>query len=395
MLGLTLMCFTGLTSVWVDKIMFSALSTIEECLISYESISDEPFYFCFTFMTDLPPGYPYQSITAPFGSSFPPYHIPKPTAANTEVVPPHRSRSPASAASLPSAHLHSRLLDTDIKPQKLEPSKTGSFLKQEPGVEQHQLDMTPEPLGPLRRSRSPVRANQDREGDRETLKPQPLPLHVSSPPLQQGEREVREEEKEGGQIKMEVSSYSCQAAYPLPPPLTGAKPKAEVIKEPDRTRYPLCIATDSDSQKSAQMCGSLEQTTSVVCEPQQPDTPIKSHTPSQKESVTETPIYPPASNSPLPLLIGPEDPMAGMLALLTASEMAQAGPRTPPAPTLIPQTEDPPVGSDCCSTGPLEMVALEGMALLSQMAQREIESINLEQGERGSEKVRGEKCENK
>lgn len=181
---------------------------------------------------------------------------------------------------------------------------------------------------------------------------------------------------------MEVSSYSCQAAYPLPPPLARAEPKAEVIKEPERTRYPSCIVTDSDSQESAQMCGSLEQTASVVCEPPRSDTPIRSHTPNQIESVTETPVYPPSCDSPLPLLIGPEDPMAGMLALLTASEMAQAGRRTPPAPTLIPQTEDPPLGADCYSAGPLEMVALEGMALLSQMAQRERESISLEQGER-------------
>lgn len=358
-------------------------------MIVYESKS---FYFYFTFMTDLPPGYPYQSITAPFGSPYPPYHIPTPTAANTEVVQPHRSRSPASPVPLPSAHLHSRLLDADIKPQKLEASKTGSFLKQEPGVE-HQLDMTPEPLGPLRRSRSPVRASQDREEDGQALKPQPLALHAPSPPPQQSKRleEVREEEKEGGQIKMEVSSYSCQAAYPLPPPLVGAEPKAEVIKESEQTRYPSCIVTDSDSQQSAQMCTSLEQTASVLCEPQQPDTPISSHTPNQKESVAETPIYPPASDSPLPLLISPEDPMAGMLALLTASEMAQTGRRTPSAPTLLLQTEDPPAGTDRCTAGPLEMVALEGMALLSQMAQREMESISLEQGERRTKKVIAER----
>lgn len=326
-------------------------------------------------MTDLPPGYPYQSITAPFGSPFPPYHLPAPTGANTEVVPPHRSRSPASAAPLPSAHLHQRLLDADIKPQKLDLSKTGSFLKQEPGVEPPPLDMTPEPLGPLRRSCSPALTRED---DREVLKPQtqPLPLLVPSPPplLSERREEVREEEKEGGQIKMEVSSYSCQAAYPPPPLLTEAEPKPEVIKDPER--YPPCIAADSDSQES------LEQITSAVCEQEQPDTPINSHTPCQKESVTETPVYPPpAADSPLPLLIGPEDPMAGMFALLAASEMAQARPCTPPAPTLLPQIENPPMGAAYSGAGALEMVALEGMALLSQMAQREMENMSLEQGE--------------
>lgn len=335
--------------------------------------------------SDLPPGYPYQSITAPFGSPFPPYHIPAPTGANTEVVPPHRSRSPAPAAPLPSAHLHSRLLDADIKSQKLEPSKTGSFLKQEPDVDQPLLDLTPEPLGPLRRSCSPVitAAGQRREGHREAAKPkpQPLPLHVPSPPPQQSERldEVREEDKEGGPIKMEVSSYPCQAAYPLPPPpLIEAEAKPEVIKDPEQ--YPSCIAADPDNRESAQMCASREQTASTACEQERPDTQISSLAPGQKESATETPVYPPpASNSPLPLVIGPEDPMAGMLALLTASEMAQARPGTPPAPTLVPQIENQLDRADCSGTGALEMVALEGMALLSQMAQQEMENISMEQ----------------
>lgn len=72
--------------------------------------------------------------------------------------------------------------------------------------------------------------------------------------------------------------------------------------------------------------------------------------------------------------------MAGMFALLTASEMARARPSTPPTPTLIPQIENPPGGPDCSSAGALEMVALEGMALLSQMAQQDMEHISLDQG---------------
>ncbi len=341
--------------------------------------------FCFTVLTDLPPGYPYQSITAPFGSPFPPYHIPAPTGADTEVLPPHRSRSPASASPLPSVHLHSRLLDADIKPQKLETSKTGSFLKQEPGVEQPQLDVTAEPLGPLRRSCSPVLTSQTREQHEEAPKPMPqsLSLHAPSPPPQPTERleEVQEEEKEEGQIKMEASSYSCQVAYPLPPPLTKAEPKSEVVKDPEG--YSSCITADSDSLESTQMCTSLDQTASSVSEQEQTDTPISSLASAQKESVTEAPACAPpsTSNSPLPLVSGPEDPMAGMLALLTASEIARARPSTPPAPTLIPQIENAPVGADCSSAGALEMVALEGMALLSQMAQQEMEHISLEQGE--------------
>ncbi|KAL6103290.1 tnrc18 [Pungitius sinensis] len=328
--------------------------------------------------SDLPAGYPYQSITAPFSSPFPPFHIPPLTAANTEIVPPHRSPAP-----LPSAPLHSRLLDADVKPQKLESSKTGSFLKQEPDVEQPRLDVTPQLVGPLRRSCSPVLPSQDREEGGEAPKPQsqPLPLLAPSPPRLQCERreEVREEEKDTGQIKMESSSHSCQAAYLLPPPLTEAEPKPEVIDGPEQ--YPSCIAADSERQELSQPRRPLGEIPSApVCEHERPATPTRPHTPSNKESVKETPVYPPpAAEPPLPLVIGPEDPMAGLFALLAASEMAQARPNTPPILTLIPPIDSSPMGADCSSTGALEMVALEGMALLSQMAQREMEHIRLEQ----------------
>lgn len=329
-------------------------------------------------MTDLPPGYPYQSITAPFGSPFPPYHIPTPTGENAEAVPPRRVCSPALAAPLPSAHLHSRLLDTDIMPQKLEQSKSASFLKQEPDVEQGKLDITPEPLGPLQQSCSPAQVTQDNDDDREPPKPQPqpLPLHVPSPPPQRARGlEIREEEKEEGQIKIEVSAYSCLTAYSEPPTLTEAEPKSKVIKDPDQTHYAECISTDSDRQELSQTCASLDQTTSASCEQEQPDSPVILDAPSPKESLVDPPLYPlPAPTSPLPLVISSEDPMAGMLALLTASEIVHPLSITPPAPTLIPQIES------CSTAGPMEMVALEGMALLSQMAQQELENSHKEQG---------------
>lgn len=175
---------------------------------------------------------------------------------------------------------------------------------------------------------------------------------------------------------MEASSHCCQAAYHLPPPLTEAEPKPELIIDPEQ--YPSCTAPNSDGRESSRVCPSLEEITSAACEQEQPDTPINPHTP----SLRETPVYPLlTSNSPLPLVMGPEDPMAGMFALLAASEMALARPNTPPALTLVQQIENSPMGADCSSTGALEMVALEGMALLSQMAQREMEHIRLEQGE--------------
>lgn len=320
-------------------------------------------------MTDLPHGYPYQSIAAPYGSPYPPYHVPAASAANTEVVPPHRSCSPAAAAPLPSAHLlHSRLLDADVKPQKLEPSKTSSFLKQEAGTERPLLDMTPDHRGPRR-------GLPEDHGDPKP-QTQPLPLLVPGPPRLLSERpeEVGRKDEEVGQIKTEASSYS----YPPPPPLTKVEPKPEVIRDPGQFS-PCAAAAISDRRSSSQTCPPLERIPGAACEREQPDARIHSLAPGPKEHVNEAPAYPPPpSVSPLPLVIGPEDPMAGMFALLAASEMAQARPDTLPTLTLIGHASS---GADRSSTGALEMVALDGMALLSQMAQREMEHIRLEQGE--------------
>lgn len=246
-----------------------------------------------------------------------------------------------------------------------------SYLKQESGTVQRRHDVVPESAGPLCQSCSPVLAKQDREDGSDVAKPQLLPLQVSSPPQQQCER--LEEEKEEGPIKMEVSSYSCKASYPRPP-LTQAEPQPEVIRAPEG--YLSWTPTDPHTQESVLM--SQEPTSTSACAEKQPDAVIKLLTPSQRDLGSESPVTsPPISNSTLPV---PEDPMAGMFALLTASEMARARPRTP-APALTTQMESSPLTPDCSSTGALEMVALEGMALLSQVAQQEMQPLSQDQGE--------------
>ena len=293
------------------------------------------------------------------------------------------------AAPLLSAHRTSRLLDADVKSQKLEPSKTGSFLKQEPGEERPELDAAPEPLAPLRQSCSPVPAGPELEVSRPAPMPQsqPLPLRLPSPPLQQGQGpgKVREEEEQGGPIKIEVSSYSCQAAYDLPPSRAEAESETQISQEPDRATYPPVLTADSDDQELSRMRAAVEQSTSAACEQEQLDTPVAPLPPSQRESVPEPVCPPSAPSSPLPLVLGPEDPMGGMLALLAASEMARARPGSPPAPTLVSQAETPPAAPEG-GAALLEMVALEGMALLSQMAQHEIHHISQEQGKLSQEK---------
>lgn len=250
-----------------------------------------------------------------------------------------------------------------------------AYLKQETGTVQRRHDVMPESPSPLCRSCSPVVAKQDRDDGSDVAKSQLLPIQVSSPPQQQSERleDVRKEEKEGGPIKMEVSSYSCKASYPLPP-LTEAEPQPEVVRAPEG--YRSWTAAEPQTQESALM--SQEQSSTSACAEKQPDTAINLLTPSQRELGSESPVTsPPVSNSALPV---PEDPMAGMFALLTASEMARAHPCTP-SPTLTTQMESSPVTPDCSSTGALEMVALEGMALLSQVAQQEMEPLSQDQGE--------------
>lgn len=319
----------------------------------------------------LPPGFPFQSITAPFGSALPPYHASAPAAAAADVVPVHPTRAPLSFASLPSAL--SRILDADVRPQKAELSKL-PYLKQETGTGQRRHDVAPQSPSPLCRSRSPVLAKQDREDGGEVAKP-PLPsLQVSSPPRRECERleEVREEEKEGGPIKMEASSYPCKASYPLAP-LTDAQPQAEV-GAPEG--YPPWTAAEPQTQESALV--SREPTSTSARAEKQPDAAIHLLPARQGETGRDSPpASPPTSHSASPL---PEDPMAGMLALLTASEMARARPCSP-APTLPAQGDTCAGPPDCSSTGALEMVALEGMALLSQAAQQSTEPHGPDQGE--------------
>lgn len=312
--------------------------------------------------TDLPPGYPYQSITAPFASAFPPYHIP-PAGMNMNLLAPHpSSRSPPLGPPPPLLPpLHRSHLEEDVKPRKAEPSEIPSVLKQEPDV-----DHAPRPLPPLRLSCNPELPGEDQLPllSHRVLSPPP------PPPLQQQQEvervEVEEVEKEERLvIKVEVSSY--------PVPLLHAEAKPELAR--DAEGYPACTS-------AAPLSPSLEST--AVCPPQEqacnlktrPDTPIdRLLTPSPLEVIEESPERPPRPSSCTSS--SSEDPMAGLLALAAASEMAGVRAATPPIPTLLPQVEDP----DCCTTGALEKVALEGMALLSQMAQQELENMRQERGE--------------
>lgn len=217
-------------------------------------------------------------------------------------------------------------------------------------------DALPEAPSPLCRRCSPKR---DREDSGEAARPE---LRLSSPPQQERERpeEVGKEEEESGPIKMEASSYPCKPSYPLPPH-TEAQPQPEAVRAPEG--YPPRTAAEPQSQGAA--LTSPEHTSTSARADKQPDHAVDLLAPRQGEIGRDSPpTSPPIAKPTLPV---PEDPMAGMLALLAASEMAPAHPCSPaPTPTV---------------SGALEMVALEGMALLSQVVQQDVEPLSPDRGE--------------
>ncbi|CAB1350380.1 unnamed protein product, partial [Coregonus sp. 'balchen'] len=330
---------------------------------------------------DITPGYPYQSITAPFGAPFPPRPLTQPAGLNTH--PP--------VSTLP------RATAPDVKPRgpELRPDQ-GTSLKRDPDQEPPQLGMSPAALGPLLQTSGPLTLSHvERDGEpslkhthlththtqlhtHPSLKhthlththtqlhtphaslpsaPQPCaPLPPTHPQERQTEEEEEEEEEEeAGAVKTEVSTYGCRAAYQLPPSVPEkVEIKPEVTKKLSPARYPSCTTTASSER--------------LTFRPS-PDTHPHTSSP---------PPLSPSPPPPSPLNIVPEDPMAGMIALLAASQMTQAAP-----PVLLPsllQTEAS-LGRDVASPGCLEAWAMEGMALLSHMASLEMDRIQLEQGE--------------
>lgn len=286
-----------------------------------------------------------------------------------DLLPPHRSPPLAPPPPL----LHRDHLEADVKPQKVEPSEMPSVLKREPDA-----DPAPRPLAALRLSCNPKLPGRDEPpllSHRVSSPPPPPPLqHQRAERREEVRRDKEEEQEEDGQvIKVEASSY------PVPLLLSEAKP--ELVRDPEG--YPACTSAAPPSPpESTPACPPQERACNLKTRPDSPtDLPL--------EVAAETPERPPrtssssssSSSSPPPLAISSEDPMAGLLALATASEMVAARAATPPAPTLLPQVEDPSTGPDYSATGALEKVALEGMALLSQMAQQELENMRQERGE--------------
>ncbi|XP_052365425.1 uncharacterized protein LOC127924851 isoform X2 [Oncorhynchus keta] len=160
---------------------------------------------------------------------------------------------------------------------------------------------------------------------------------------------------------MEVLTHGCRGAYRLPPSVPKVETKPEVTEKSSAVHYPSC--TTASSERPAFRPS--------------PDTHASSPPPLSPCPPSPSPPSP-SPPSPSPLNIVPDDPMAGMMTLLAASQMPQAA---PPALPTLPQTEASSLGRDVASPGCLEVWALEGMTLLSDMASLEMDRIQLEQGE--------------
>lgn len=229
-----------------------------------------------------------------------------------------------------------------------------SVLKQEPDADHR-------PLPALHLSCNPEFPSEEEP---------PLLSHcISSPPPPLPLQQEEEEEEERQVIKVETSSD--------PAPLLLSEAKPEVVR--DAEGYPACTsAAPLSPPEPTAVCPPQEQACNLKTRPHSPTDQLP--TPSPLEVTAEAPARP-SSCSPPPLTVSSEDPMAGLLALAVASEMVAVRAATPPIPTLLPQVEEPPVGPDCCTPGALEKVALEGMALLSQMAQQELDNMRQQRGE--------------
>ena len=339
---------------------------------------------------EIPPGYPYPPLTTPFASHYP-YLLQPAAAADADGLAPD---VPLPAET--SEHL-AVVATTDVKPRHLcspvvvEPLQASRELeaaerrsaspKQEPELEDCKEGLSHEGLAALSRSGLAPQAicMEDATG--------PADLEVQDRVAVLPRLEDRMDSTEdGGTIKVEVassSSYGCVQPYLIPDvpvPVLDSRPKMEVperyISLTDSAFQPLVGPPEACPQESEMVYPSEQavptpEQLGVACELREPvpvcaSAPASPDEPLQSDNLFPTHTSPPPLHLALPLACSPavtilsEDPMAGLFALVAASELPQAGSLFVPA--------------ECSAiVTPLESSALEGIALLSQLAELEME----------------------
>lgn len=303
------------------------------------------FALFFLSLAEIPPGYPYQSITAPFGSHYP-YLLQPAAAADADGLAPDVPLSAETSEHLPTA--------PDVKPRHL---------------------CSPVVVEPLQVSREP----EPVEEESTVFKREPSVDDENNPRL----------------LHSPTTQDSTQAeAHPTvtPPPQDEQE---QVVKIDAVSSHPRLYdssrlerertSTADAAEDSTGLHSSLTYTDahSAVCDVQpanppldlsdrpidlsEPDAP---HLDSKHDNLF-LPNASPPHLQPAPVAILPEDPMAGMIALVAASELPQAGAVSVAAVSSY-------ESELCPGVSLLESTALEGMALLSQMAELEMQRQTIE-----------------
>lgn len=307
---------------------------------------------------EIPPGYPYQSITAPFGSHYP-YLLQPAAAADADglapdvPLPAETSEHLAIAADVKPQHLCSPVLveplQTSREPEPMEEEGSTVF-KKEPNLEDRKDDSIR--LAPI--------ITQDSSTPTD---PEAHPRTIATPsPEEDPEQEHGEDIKikrtslyETSRLDVErsASTETSDASTGLVDYKSSSSYSDThlVVCDVQPTKQPLDL---SDSLNPADLRDAV------------PDS--STHLESKLDNLflpnSGPPHLPPSSAA---VAILPEDPMAGMFALVTASELPQAG-----AMSIL--TDACSSRSELCTdVSPLESTALEGMALLSQMAELEMQ----------------------
>lgn len=325
--------------------------------------------FCYI-LAEIPPGYPYQSITASFGSHYP-YLLQPATAADAEGLAPavplqaKGSKRLVGPASVKPSHIcfpvvaealqasrEPKRVEDNVVPFKEEPDlKNSKDLLGQDGIIQSIHTATPissqesctpvEEVACSRAASTPLpEENKEQDGDQADRFPstqQELYQRSGSDLDRSPAAEVSK-----GSLNLPESAYTSSSNYIDMQPIdcsirSSESPSvhAERLISAPKHKEPTCDTPD------------LESTHCNI--------PLQCSTP---------PVLRP---TPVPAAIQTEDPMAGMLALLTASELPQSG-------VLTTMAEMPPTGMvQCPGISLLESTAAESMTLLSQMAELEMQ----------------------
>ncbi|KAF5899275.1 trinucleotide repeat-containing 18 protein isoform X1, partial [Clarias magur] len=320
---------------------------------------------------EIPPGYPYQSVTASFSSHYP-YLLQPATAADAEGLAPavplqaEGSKRLGGPASVKPSHMCSPVVAETLQGSRESKHVEKSVIpfKEEPGLGNNKEVLGQDSIPQSIHSTGPI-SNQ---GLCTPVEAEACSGAAVSPMPE--EDEVEQDDKE------DLFSSAQQELYQRSGSDLDRSPAVEVSKS--ALNLPEAAYTSSSDYTDMQPidCSIRHSSDSPLVHTERiiPASNLKEpmlHTPDLESTprdvqhpCTTPPVLLPAT---VPVPIQSDDPMAGMLALLTASELPQSG-------ALTTMAAIPPTGMvQCPGISLLESTAAEGMALLSQMAELEMQ----------------------